>query len=202
MNGNDVAAPPAGGIPFRRRTYPELQSQGAAEIDAAFDALNGARCCPSCGHTWTGDPTPPPGPDGRPDRGIVGRRTRRHQLEPMAARLAGAVRETTTDTTFALWLSDLVVDDVVDPTIYIAAPGPVAGWVRDRFAGAIARAAGTLAGHPMTIAIYPDADAAEIAATLGELINRNICAPAPARRPDAGAPPDPSPAAGNERPPV
>lgn len=162
------------------RTYRELQADGERQLEAGASSST------------------PATPAGLPDRAPVERRTRRHQLEATAARLGHAIRRDVTDTTFELWLGPLVLDDAAAGALFLGAPGPIAGWVRDRFAGVLDRAATDLAGHPMRCHVYvaPDAGAT---ATLAELIHRhpeNGCAPASTRRPDASAPAQPSPAAG------
>lgn len=183
-----------------RRTYRSLQGDGAAEVAAALDRVDGPHQCPECGHVWTGSSAPAAVPPAIAERSPVDVATRHRQLEPTATRLAAALRDALPEVTFGVWIAPLLLDDVIGDVVYIAAPPQIASWAATRYASLVAGAASRLAGRPMTAQIYASAPTSDATPKLGDLAGppEGERAPAAARRPAADARDDDSRDAGTE----
>lgn len=78
----------------------------------------------------------------------------RELVDERRTQLLAAVRDQVTDTTYGLWLSHLQVHQVT-PTVVIAAPSNVAGWIAERHHDTLEAAWSTITGGWQPIAIVP-----------------------------------------------
>lgn len=122
---------------------------------------------------------PPQLPDGLPRRTPGAREERREQLEATANQLVDTAIAAGVPETGQPLLANLRLEDATAATIYASSP-LLAEWTALRYGALLSSAATHLAGHPVTVIIFDRA-------ALGSTLDDQEGAPAPARRPDAGA---------------
>lgn len=151
INRSDVTDRPRfefrkrGSVEAKPRSYRELVADSQLEIEQ--DTAERTRVAAE--RAWAIDPRD--WPAERPRRDAAGAEARRAQLAESWRRLRSLIDAELTDFTVHCWIDPCELVDAAGDVLFVAAPGHVRGWVRERYDALFRHAARELAGRELRI---------------------------------------------------